>query len=697
MIAVIGQWSHIVAALLFAALAIWQLAKRDRRRSMIALGVAFALTAIWAGIAAALGSDAVIARAGETVRNLGFLTFMYFLLLRGQRDESRRFAGLIYLALFVFGALQAVSDLLFGLLFPISPVLEIVYGATAIMQMSFAIGALLLVNALYTAAAPEARWGIRLSMIALAAMWAYDLNLYTFAWLTGDAPVELLSLRGILMIGLVPSFALSLRRDAEWKMKLSRKVTFRSLSLIAIGGYFLLMFLASEAIDIFASDYAAIIQVALVFLMSIGAVVLLPSPRVRSWLKVKLAKHFFEHRYDYRAEWIRFNKTLARPGKKAEPLDQRVIRAIAEITEAPGGLLLTPNAEGRLAVSAQWNWRTVDAPPVAADAPLVEWLTVSAHIVELSQLRAGRFNRGEKVATLIPAWMIDEPRAWALVPLIHQRKLAGAVLIEQPRVDRTLDWEDLDLLRIAGRQAASYLAEARGQDALAEARRFDEFNRRFAFIMHDLKNLVSQLSLVARNAERHADNPEFRADMIATLQDSVGKMNDLLVRLAPRDRAKAEAPRPCDLAAVVRTVAAQKSALHEIDVAAEPGCVALADPVRLETALTHLVQNAIDATADGAPIRIAVVNKGAEATVMVEDRGQGMDAAFIRDELFRPFNSSKTDGFGIGAFEARALIGEMGGRLDVESESGKGSCFTISLPLAEAPANPNPELERMTA
>src|SRR6185437_950120 len=103
-----------------------------------------------------------------------------------------------------------------------------------------------------------------------------------------------------------------------------------------------------------------------------------------------------------------------------------------------------------------------------------------------------------------------------------------------------LDWEDFDLLRTAGTQAASSLSEAVGQEALGQAQRFEEFNRRFAFILHDIKNLVSQLSLVARNAERHADKPEFRADMVATLQSSVGKMNELLARLAPHSPARVQ-------------------------------------------------------------------------------------------------------------------------------------------------------------
>ncbi len=126
---------------------------------------------------------------------------------------------------------------------------------------------------------------------------------------------------------------------------------------------------------------------------------------------------------------------------------------------------------------------------------------------------------------MLPQWMLDLEDAWVVVPLPHMGGLAGAILLARPPVKRPLDWEDFDLLKVAGRQVASYLAEARAQEALAEAQRFDEFNRRFAFIVHDIKNLVSQLTLTARNAERHADKPEFRADMVETLRSSAEKMS----------------------------------------------------------------------------------------------------------------------------------------------------------------------------
>ncbi|MGP1352727.1 MAG: XrtA/PEP-CTERM system histidine kinase PrsK [Parasphingopyxis sp.] len=684
MIETAGIWGHAIAAMLFAAIAIWQLADRERRSGKAILGIAFLLTAVWAALAAVYGPGSVMASLGETVRNLGFLTFMFVLLRQGLGEDRRPFVGLIYVALFAVALMQMLANGMLSLLPDSAALQAFASQSTVILDLCFTIGALLLVHALYSAATPETRWGIRLTMIAIAAMWVYDLNLYTFAWLTGRPAIELLALRGALMIGLVPTFLLAARRNTDSKLKLSRKVTFRSLSLIAIAGYFLAMFLATRIIDMVAGNSAVLVQVALVFLFSAGAIVLLPSQRVRGWLRVKVAKHLFEHRYDYRAEWIRFNHTLARPGTGSDPLDARVVQALGEITEAQGGLLLAAQDDNRLRPGARWNWDGLDSAAPTADGALGRWLAASGHIVELDPLRRGDHGDPDEIATLVPRWMIDEPDAWALAPLIHRDRLAGAVLLKRPKVDRTLDWEDLDLLRIAGRQAASYLAEARSQDALAEARRFDEFNRRFAFILHDIKNLVSQLSLVARNAERHADNPEFRADMVATLQDSVGKMNDLLARLAPKDRARSEAPRAVGLRKMAERIAAQKGQAHPVRIVGGPECEAMADPVRLETALIHMVQNAIDASPADTPIWLVVGGDETEAWIAVEDNGAGMDPEFVREKLFEPFHSSKTGGFGIGAFEARSLVAEMGGRIEVDSRKGEGTRFTITLPAAAA-------------
>ncbi len=695
MIAAIGQWSHGLAALLFALLALWQLSRVERRAAMAILAIAFAVTALWAGIAAGLGPGSALAALGETGRNLAYLTFIFVLLNRGLGDDRRPFVGLVYVALFAVVMLQALANGVLGILAP-SPAIEaMAYEATVVIDLCFAIGALLLVNALYSAAASETRQGIRYAVIGITAMWAYDLNLYTFAWLGGQMSEELLALRGVLMTALVPTFFLATRRSDAVKMRLSRKVTFRSLSILAILGYFLIMYLASRAISSFASDYTALIEIGLVFLMSVGAIVLLPSKRVRGWLKVKLAKHLFEHRYDYRAAWIGFNETLARPGNDDEPLDQRVVRAMAEISEATGGLLLVATPDNRLQPGASWSWELGGSAESTPDRALGEWLQEGGAIVAIDAQRADDMQSADRYDAPLPAWILNEETAWALAPLIHREKLVGAVLLKRPAADRPLDWEDFDLLRIAGRQAASHLSEARSQDALAEARRFDEFNRRFAFILHDIKNLVSQLSLVARNAERHADNPEFRADMVATLKASVDKMNDMLARLAPKDRTAPADPSPTDLRQLAQQIAARLGTGHPIEIAAGEAVMAMADAGRLDAALTHIVQNGCDASPDDAPVWLDIGGNDEEAWIAVEDSGRGMDETFVRDQLFRPFSSSKPGGFGIGAFEARALVAEMGGRLDVDSRPGEGSRFTITLPIA--PPSRQPASERKVA
>jgi putative PEP-CTERM system histidine kinase len=255
------------------------------------------------------------------------------------------------------------------------------------------------------------------------------------------------------------------------------------------------------------------------------------------------------------------------------------------------------------------------------------------------------------------------------------------VVLAPPEYRRPLDWEDFDLLRTAGNQAASSLAEAMSQEALANAQRFEEFNRRFAFILHDIKNLVSQLSLVARNAERHADNPDFRADMVATLQSSVGKMNDLLARLAPRSGARVQRVEPQPLRPILADAIAAKRRDRDVQLLGDTSLSALVDPGALEQAVSHLLQNALDAST-AAPVTVRVSGDGSNVSIAISDKGVGMDGDFVRNRLFQPFASTKADGFGIGAFEARSLIAAMGGRLSVDSRPGQGTTFTITLPAA---------------
>jgi len=692
-IALVGLWSHALAAVLYGALALWQLRYWNAGARNRPLFGAFAVTALWAIFVALLGSGSVAAGVAETGRNFAFLAFMFAIF--DEADGDRQPA--VKLVYTVLAAVIGLQLILAGVIpgFADKPLIHDALSAGAqIIGLTVAAGSLVLVHNLYGQAAPDSRWGIRLPMIALAATWAYDLNLYTVAWLSRGPVADLVAMRGAVLAMLVPLFALSTRRNREWRVQISRAATFQSLSVIGIFAYLLMMMSATRILEIVGGEWVRIGQVAVISVMTLAAMVLVPSGRMRAWTRVMLAKHLFEHRYDYRDEWLRFTRTIGVAGEDEAPLAQRIVKALADIAEAPGGLLLVAEADGRFSVDAEWRWHH-PLPRCSGSAELIRALEGHAFVLDMESARGGRIRVGE-AEVAAPAWLTAMDEAWAGIPLLHNDRLVGLVVLEHPLVRRPLDWEDFDLFRTAGMQAASYLAEARGQEALADAQRFDEFNRRFAFIMHDVKNLVSQLSLVIRNAERHADNPEFRQDMIATLESSVRKMNDLLARLSRGgSNIEAEPVRAISVAASVASVAEIKRRVHAVEVEGDAALAALADPGRLSQALMHLVQNAIDASPAGEAVTLRFARRGPDVAIEVDDRGRGMSAEFIRTRLFQPFASTKESGFGVGAFEAKGLVAAMGGRLEVESREGAGTRFTILLPLAENAGAP--AMERKSA
>jgi len=408
------------------------------------------------------------------------------------------------------------------------------------------------------------------------------------------------------------------------------------------------------------------------------ALLVLPSRRLRGWLRVTVTKHMFQHRYDYREEWLRFTRTIGNTGPEAPALGERVVQALADVTGSPAGLLLVCTEGEDPALAAQWNWPSLSGS-ARLDPALAAFIARDSFIAELDDMRAAAEPMAWTAASM--AWLLDDPRAWALVPLVHYDRLVGAVVLARPQVARKLDWEDFDLLRVIGQQLASYLAENATQEALAEANRFDEFHRRIAFVMHDIKNLASQFSLLARNAELHAEKKAFRDDMLVTLRNSSEKLNALIARLS-RYGSGVDKIEPVAADSVARAVLSHFAGTSQVVLSECPAMTAFANGHSLELVLVHLVQNAIDASGPESPVILSLQCEGDQARFDVVDRGCGMSADFVRTRLFKPFVSTKSGGFGIGAFEARELVRAMRGSLEVDSGEGEGSRIVVRVPLA---------------
>ncbi|HEY6814436.1 MAG TPA: XrtA/PEP-CTERM system histidine kinase PrsK [Croceibacterium sp.] len=677
------QLVYLSCAAAAFALAGWLLSRRAQRGpTATAEAVALALSASWALAFAGLGPvPATVALL--SLSNLAWLWTLYRLFAHDERDKSVGPIRPVVVALAFVELMQLV--LLAGQQQHLasSEAARAILGFAVTFRLLFCVGALVLVHNLYAGASARAREALRWPAAALGAMWLYDLNLSTVAYLGQRLPIDLLTLRGAAMLLSVALLAIgALRHGTNLRFGPSRSFAFRSFSLLLIGAYLVVMVLVAQGLAYAGGELGGLVRASVVALAGALALTVLPSRRLRGWLRVTLFKHLFQHRYDYRAEWLRFTDTMGRAGPAAAPLRERIVQVVADITDSPGGLLLAPREEGGLALEARWQWAGVEVPAEALSADGLRFFEESQYILDLDDLRGGLVEHIPPAAQ--PAWLTHDPAAWALVPLLHYERLVGIVVLARPAVARRLDWEDFDLLRIVGRQLASYLAEQASQDALGEALRFDEFNRRIAFVMHDIKNLASQLALLARNAEKHADNPAFRADMLLTLRNSADKLQALLARLGRYGAHGNETARPVALDELLVRLAARYSGQHEVVVVDRAPCQVLADPDALEQALVHLMQNAIEASAGAMPVFLDLRIVEAHAVLEIVDSGDGMTPEFIRTRLFKPFHSSKPGGFGIGAFEARELIRAMGGRLDVESREGLGTRFRILLPLAGA-------------
>jgi putative PEP-CTERM system histidine kinase len=554
-----------------------------------------------------------------------------------------------------------------------------VYGQL-LMRVGFGVFGLLTIENLWRNTEPARRWHVWPVCLALGLLYAYELFLFSDAFITrGRVDPGLALGRGIAAGFMTPLIALAMARNREWRVDIhvSRQVVLHTATLLASGCFLLAVALVAMLLRGFGGDWGLVLQLAMLFGSIVVLGTVLSSGSLRQRLKFLISRNFFTHRYDYRLEWLKFIELVSEP-QQADELQVRIIRALAEFVDSPAGMLwsLSPGIGYR--PTAAWKVRAELGARVAADDSFV------------AGFRDGGWIQERSLDPAAEAWPFASSRAWLAVPLSHRREVVGFVVLDRPTHPVGLDWEAFDLLRASGRQAASYLAEEGSTKGLRDAELLTEYGKRFAFVVHDIKNLASQLGLIVSNARRYIDDPDFQRDMLQTVEDSVARMNHLLSQLKSDGAAQPATLRnPGAIAATVAGDFAAGSVIVETGDSGEQ-TVAIA-PDRLRSALTHLVQNAVDASPPDDPVLVSAYHRGDRFVIDVVDRGVGMDEAFIRNELFLPFRSTKSGGYGIGAFQTRELIRTAGGDLEVISRPGAGTTMRILLPvvLESAPAAPS--------
>jgi len=418
-----------------------------------------------------------------------------------------------------------------------------------------------------------------------------------------------------------------------------------------------------------------LLAAAVLVVLIIGAA-LIPSLRAR--FRVHLLKLFGRYRYDYRREWLRFIETLS--SARSEQVHDIAVKAVSQIVKSPGGIVWAklPDESFYRPVGS-WGCNIPSRASVPQESSLVRFLEHRQWIVDLNEMT----HYPQRYDGLELAGVFDR-RAdwWLIVPLLLGERLFGFIVLLKPLVTFQLNFEDHDLLKTVGKQVATHINQAEIDRRLAEISQFTTYNRLSAYLMHDLSNLIAQHSLVVQNAERFRDNPDFVDDAFETIAHSVSRMERLVSQLSSRPRQPVV--KQIDVKEVL-TIAVERSLQREPQPEIQPGADGIcssADPEQLATVLEHLIKNAQEAINGQGSVSVSLSAQDDSAQITISDTGCGMSSEFVRERLFRPFDSTKSsESMGIGAYQAREYVRSLGGQVDVTSEVGIGTTFLITLPV----------------
>jgi putative PEP-CTERM system histidine kinase len=689
----IGLVSYGLAAVAFLLLALLLAVSWEGRSQGVRLVIATALTCIWASV------HAVSAWGGVTsIPLIAFVEALraaaWIAVLTGLGAAigiDRRLLAGVHVALAVaIAACVAMPWLL--------PSAEQQFSAMVAGSIGLSLLGLVMLEQVYRNAHSAQKYSLRYLVIALGIFFAYDLFVFAQAQMLSAIDASAWAARGLIAAMTVPLLAIAARRNPQWALNIfvSRQVVFYSATFMAVGIYLLVMSFGGYLIALYGGTWGRAVQFVFFGGMLVVLFSLLASADVRRRARVFLAKHFYRNKYDYRVEWLRFIQTLSEPSNPddsgategsaagddpsgARSPYARAIRAVGQLIGSPRGVMHLRRDES-LAFSPVAEWPAsgggVEDHALGPAEDMAGFLERRQWVVDLREYR----RTPDLYENLIlPPALERAGRDQIILPLLEQSRLIGLLLLDYPPPPFTPTYEDRDLLKTVGRHVATYIAQHEADRRLAENRQFEAYHRLTAFVMHDLKNLAAQLSLIVANAEKHKRNPEFVDDAISTVAMSTERMQRLIEQLQGRELRSA--PRRIRVVDVLQRAVercAPKQPVPQIDAATD--VYVEADPERLISVVEHIVRNSQDATAADGKISVRAVNGDGHVAITVSDTGCGMTPEFISNRLFRPFDTTKgSKGMGIGAYQAREYVTSLGGSMAVQSAPGEGTTFEIVL------------------
>ena len=681
-----------------AVAAIWP-KRRNLARGSFALGMLlFALESV----ATALASGDDLSRwrlVGVGSQALVPGTWLFFALSysRGNARESLRLSRSLLAGAFVLPILAALGIVHAALHRPaIAPgpgpwAVEFAWCMLAHHVLLLAASVLILVNLerTFRSAVGTMRWRIKFMVLGLGLLFAVRIYSSSQLIVTRDwsPSVQLVNSVALLLACLLMSWAAG--RGGAFKVELypSKEALQSSFTILLAGAYLVVVGGLARLVGAGSGDRGFPLR-AFIILVAVAVLGLaMLSDRLRLRLRRFISRHFHRPLHDYRHVWTAFTE------RTASLLDekrfcQEVTKLVAETFDALSiTLWLIDRSQRRLVFVASSTILEAEVPALSP-----EWENGTALLDSLEALR-----KPVELETCSEPWAKElqrcNPDYFAkggtrlCVPLVAQNQPFGLMVVGDRVSGLAFCSEDIDLLKCIADQVAAGLCNLELSGRLLQAKQLEAFQAMSAFLVHDLKNTASMLSLTLQNLPTHFDNPEFRQDALRAVANSAQHLNELIRRLSDL-RAKLEVTRVAtDLNALVReTIASFNGAVADrLSQELRPVPRVAIDPEQFRKVIINLLLNAQEAIAADGHIRVQTENAAGRVVLSVSDDGCGMSADFLRNGLFRPLRSTKKNGFGIGMFQSKLIVDAHEGRIDVESQPGKGTTFRVSLPAQPRP------------
>ena len=516
------------------------------------------------------------------------------------------------------------------------------------------------------------RWRIKHMLIGAGGIMASIIYYYSHAILYRSIDTSLSPVRSTVVIisSLLIIISISRQTFPKEGFFVSRGVFYKSFALLAAGVYLLGLGIMGAGMKYFGKEFGKYLSIVIVFAGVIALIALLFSETLRRRVKVFIDKNFYRDKYDYRAQWLQFTQRISFT-KSSEELLSSILEGFSSALGSKTKSLWLYNSSSNTFFQTQPD--ALHSVKLRGNSSLISYFKEKGWIFNSRYGDHKILEENKEFFEKIDASLV--------VPLMTNGSVIGFIVLGKSLSNDTYNYEDYDFLKTLARQATFAIMNARLSEELAEAREMEALGKISSFVLHDLKNLVSTISLSVENALDNINNPHFQKDMLKTLSNTVDKMKGMIKKLSDMPKKGGLNLQTVDLVPLIKeTVKLFSNRKTNVEVECPEYLISRIDREEIKKVMVNLILNAVEATKSG-NVNVKISTDNSTACITVSDNGCGMSEEYIEKHLFKPFHTTKKNGLGIGLYQCKSIVEAHGGSIKVKSKQDVGTEFTVYLPL----------------